>query len=494
MKKIFCVLLLFIGGMLCFTPRAHALEKFYEGEYIHNIFMVRENNHSHIYQAARFIRRNSDHQFAYCIEPFSFVDTTQAYESMVNPDTIPKETWERISLIAYYGYGYPNHSSNKWYPITQIMIWKAIDPESDFYFTDSLDGNKIDIFQEEMNEIEALIQKHQQKPSFHNQTITMVLGTKKTITDQNYVFSSYQSNNLDPSITQSENTLTIYAEQVGEKQISWKKTETQYMVPPLLYYHPTSQNLMTVGMAPTNQANLKIKVIETNLIINKIDKDTQTQESQGEAQLEGAIYELYDHNHNLIQTITIPKTKTITIPNLDFGTYYIKEKQAGIGYQLDPKQYHFTINENTHHITLNMENEVIKKKIELYKKFGDLSQNEMQPEENIQFAIYDKQGNLITTLTTDHNGYATTILPYGKYTIKQLNSTNGYQKVDDFEIIVDEKSEDTLTYTLDDIKIPVPNTKENQNNLHATVIISAIMIGLIYAEKKKQNRIHSITR
>ena len=45
---------------------------------------------------------------------------------------------ERISLLAYYGYGYEGHSDQKWYAITQVMIWRTTNPESDIYFTDTL--------------------------------------------------------------------------------------------------------------------------------------------------------------------------------------------------------------------------------------------------------------------------------------------------------------------------------------------------------------------
>ena len=167
MKKITLFITIILSIFLLGNNLVHA-EGFYEGEYINNIWMVRKNSKRLIYQTARFLKRSSDNQFAYCVEPFTIINAQQGYTE-IDPNTISPNTWERVSLLAYYGYGYGNHTDPKWYPITQIMIWKAIDPSSDFYFTDSLNGNRINIFQAEMAEIESLIQRYYTQPSFANQ-------------------------------------------------------------------------------------------------------------------------------------------------------------------------------------------------------------------------------------------------------------------------------------------------------------------------------------
>ena len=87
----------------------------------------------------------------------------------------------------------------------------------------------------------------------------------------------------------------------------------------------------------------------------------------------------------------------------------------------------------------------------------------MKSEPNITFEIYDKNNNLVKTIITDEFGKAKFTLPYGKYKVKQINSTKGYQKVDDFEIIIDSNKDQTFNLT--DIKIKVPNTGIDNNNL-----------------------------
>ena len=57
-------------------------------------------------------------------------------------------------------------------------------------------------------------------------------------------------------------------------------------------------------------------------------------------------------------------------------------------------------------------------------------------EGNVTFEIYDKDNNIIKSITTDSNGYATFNLSYGTYTLKQINSIEGYEKIEPIKIIV----------------------------------------------------------
>ena len=66
--------------------------------------------------------------------------------------------------------------------------------------------------------------------------------------------------------------------------------------------------------------------------ITKVDGDNNA------LNLEGAIYELYDADMNIMNTFAATDTNGIaTITRLDKATYYLKEKVAPVGYQLpDP--------------------------------------------------------------------------------------------------------------------------------------------------------------
>ena len=60
---------------------------------------------------------------------------------------------------------------------------------------------------------------------------------------------------------------------------------------------------------------------------------------------------------------------------------------------------------------------------------------------------------LVDTITTDKNGFAEITLPYGKYTFRQINSTPNYEKVNDFEIVVDENADEKITKVLSNAEI-----------------------------------------
>ena len=129
-------------------------------------------------------------------------------------------------------------------------------------------------------------------------------------------------------------------------------------------------------------------------------------------------------------------------------------------------KYEVIISEKTPNQQLILENEIIKKKVIIYKTYDETNKF---PEQNINFLVFDKNNNLIATMTTDENGKAEITLPYGEYKIIQENTTEGYQKVDDITLIIDNIEEEIITLT--DYKIKVPNTKTN----FITYLISLII-------------------
>ena len=98
----------------------------------------------------KYITRDSDGAWAYCIQPFKHLIDGTNYQiignDFLNYTDIPKENWERISKIAYYGYGYKNdeigidHSDIKWYVATQQMIWRLYNDNITSNFTVYLRG------------------------------------------------------------------------------------------------------------------------------------------------------------------------------------------------------------------------------------------------------------------------------------------------------------------------------------------------------------------
>lgn len=145
----------------------------------------------------------------------------------------------------------------------------------------------------------------------------------------------------------------------------------------------------------------------------------------------------------------------------------------GKGYNLDEKTYEITISKENPTIELILKNNVIKKKIKIEKLYGD--NISFQSEKNIDFEIYDEKNNLIRTISTNDEGICEIELPYGKYTIKQKNTTEGYSKIEPFTIIVDNSVNDVIT--LKDYKIPVPDTHTSIfNNIYKFILKTLLLI------------------
>ena len=154
MKKILKIFILFIA-FWGFTKVVFA-ETFRKGDYIINEYIDRVDNGKVYYANAQYYYDSSGN-LVYCIEPFDTLDPGSEYKEYVGDFTqynkLSEDAKRKIFLIAYYGYGYGNHNTTKWYVVTQLLIWRVIAGEKNVYFTDTLNGNKIDKYDNEINEI-----------------------------------------------------------------------------------------------------------------------------------------------------------------------------------------------------------------------------------------------------------------------------------------------------------------------------------------------------
>ena len=420
------------------------------------------NTHITYYQKARFFRQTNTNEFAYCIEPFTLFNENSSYYSSTNPYNLNESQIDRISKIAHFGYGYSNHKDPKWYAITQFMIWQ-ISSNGDYYFTDYLNGNRINIFQNEMNEINTLIDNYNKIPVFEEE-YTIISGNSLVLEND---FSNIKI--IGENYSLDNNKLTINPTIEGVYTYNLIKEDNIYNKPYIFYESNNSQNLIETGNIPSINTSYKVNILKTEIELTKIDKDTKDIIPKGEASLDGAIYSLYDENNNLIQDLVIEHNQSI-INNLPLGKYYLKEKESGIGYLLDTNIYEINITKEHSKHQVIVENKVIEKTITIEKKYGDT--NILKGEENISFEIYNSKYERISTITTNNLGIASITLPYGTYTIKQINTTEGYNMVDDITITIDNPNNEVLE--LKDLRIEIPNTSTNSNIL--VLLIKLLLI------------------
>lgn len=444
---------------------------FYEAEYIDNIYMSKYqySNNTIYYQKARFFRKSDTQEAAYCIEPFTFFNENSVYESTLNPYNLSQEQKTRIERIAHFGYGYKNHTDVKWYAITQMMIWETADPNSGtFFFTDYLNGNKIYPYQDEMNEINYLVNTYDIIPSINNQTYNIVEG-QDFYKSSEEIMKFYSSNDNRVNLSYGDIKISNLSE--GEYDFTLYRNDNNYNNPVIFYQSYNSQNLLKTGNLENKEASFKVIVKKTEINVTKLDKDTQDTSPQGEAILDGATINVLDLKKNIIRTIEI-KDNIGKTTNLPYGTYYLQEIEAGEGYNINNDLYEVNITTDNPKPQINIYNKVIEKKVTISKKYGE--DDNLNPEKNIDFEIYDINNKLIKTVSTNDEGIVSFNLPYGKYKIVQKNSTNGYKKVDPFTITVDKDDEETIE--LKDYKIPVPNTHTTKRINIIYIIITLLLL------------------
>ena len=472
MKKLIFAL---IGALIILAPFAvkATTSRFYEAEYMKYTWNRVTENNIKFYQQARVYREQGTNNHVYCIEPFVGLNDSKDYFSTITPENLTKEQIERVSQIAHFSYNYKDHYDMKWYAIAQIMIWRTVDPYADFYFTTKLDGNRITLLEDEKSQIENLIKEYNTLPSFSNNTYNIVKDEVLTIEDSNNVIKSY--NTTSNKVFIEGNKIQFKNLSLGENIITFKKTDTYYNKPLIFYQAAGTQNLLMTGDLEPKTFQIKITVKETEIKINKLDKDTNSNKNLGKAKLEGAVYQLYDSNMNEIDELAIDENHQSIIKNLKYGKYFLKEIKAGNGYELDNTTYTFELTKENPTIELNLYNQVIKARIIINKKY--LLDDTEQAEKNINFNIYDEDNNLIQTITTDELGIAEITLNYGKYKVEQLTTTPGYDTVEKFEIVINNNEEQTINLLNQKIKVPYTRSYKQ------SILMKILSILLLYIIK-----------
>ena len=453
-NKIINGLMLLLVG-ISFIPTVNAStynETFNDkSQWISGDYILKVKGSTRKYQQMTVITRNSDGSFVYCIEPGTPVSDGAVYpgqdfdQSYVGQMT--QEQWRRITLLAYYGYGYGNHTDIHWYTVTQYLIWQTVPHGYDIYFTDSLNGNRITKYTNEINELNRLVEEHNISPNITNDTIDMVIGDTVELTDSNNVLNKFEvvdTDNVSASI--SGNTLSITANDVGDGSVTISKRDKNYSHPAIIYYHPTSQDLMMRGAYDPIDVNLKIEIVGGKVSVKKVDMDTGLGIAQGDATLDGAVYGIYDLEGNRVGEVISKGGEYVTsdyLPSL--GTFFLKEEKSSTGYELNETKYFFNITKDDLYPEVDVTEKVIERDLKIFKVYASDETGFLTGEPNVTFDIYLKStGEKVTSITTDENGYATATLPYGTYTVRQVSSTEDHEMVEDFEIVVNEYSEDPI--------------------------------------------------
>ena len=213
--------------------------------------------------------------------------------------------------------------------------------------------------------------------------------------------------------------------------------------------------------------NLKLENIEFSLYA---DEDIIT--------LDGVVH--YKKG-DLVQTITTNKDGKAIFTNLILGKYVVKETKTIDGYVLDENEYKIELTEvdNKTEIvseSLQLTNKLEKGSLEFTKT--DLSTGEPLP--NTLIEIYTEDDELVFSGRTDSNGkIIIENLKYGKYYILEKEAPEGYiLNTEKMPFEIKENGEVVKATMLNELKVDVPNTESNENNIFDIMYIVGIISGL----------------
>lgn len=375
-------------------------------------------------------------KIAYCIEPGVVGDNNAWYSSTTNINDTPLAgiDTKKLSLIGYYGYGYGNHNTKEYYMATQELIWRLMGVEN-VWWTDKKYGGNILNVEKEKEEIMNLVNNYEVLPKFDFKK-KYIVGDEITLSDKNNVLEGYEVKNNE-NVKINGNNITVKITENTKFTLARKNNGKS----PIYYYKKGFQTIGTFEYAYDYENDYTLISEYGKFIVDKYDNETQSKTSiVNDASLEGALYGLYDAKGNLLDSKKTNSNGMIVFDKLPKGTYEVREITPSTGYMLSSTWYQTYLASNRLEVTFKDYEKIIQNEITITKFFKS-DNDELLPEENIEFEIYDNNDILYGKYKTNKEGIIKLTLPYGTYTLKQVTTKDGYDFAEDTNIIVKTKKE-----------------------------------------------------
>jgi len=161
--------------------------------------------------------------------------------------------------------------------------------------------------------------------------------------------------------------------------------------------------------------------IAGNMEIYKLAADTQLP-------MEGVVFEVYDKDANLVDTVTTGSDGLAQTKVLPFGVYTLIETKTITGYALVDKQS-FSIYLTPHdgEIFSEAQMTVVDQKMAQVEVFKVTADDTQTPMNGVVFGVFDAKTNLqIASITTDKDGHGVVYVLAGNYYLQEVKTWDGY--------------------------------------------------------------------
>ena len=307
-----------------------------------------------------------------------------------------------------------------------------------------------------------------------------VYGDKSTGTyrpEKDAVFEIYNNstNELITTLTSNENGVIEYDLRLGKYRIHQTQGKKGYKL--------VDDYILTVdGNNSKEVIYFQNNAIKGGLEFNKTDMS----ESKP---LPNTLIEIYNADTDeLVYSERTDENGKIIVNNIKYGKYYILEKEAPEGYQLNTEKMYFEIKEDGEIVKATMKDKIITGTLEFSKV--DFSTDEPLP--NTLIEIYNADTDeLVYSERTDENGkIIVNNIKYGKYYILEKEAPEGYQlNTEKMYFEIKENGEIVKATMKDEQIVEVPDTSKNEFPVLETVSLFISLTGLgilMYAKKRKK--------
>lgn len=424
-----------------------------------------------------------DGRVVYCIEPGMNI-MTRDYESLdLSFSNFSQDVLDRISLIGYYGYDYPGHSTDRYFMATQELIWETIG-NNEIHFTTGINntGDYIDIDYEK-NEIMSLVNSHYLKPSFDSGLFDVIVGDDLVLVDGNHVLSNYEVVSGNAYIDGDK--LVVDDVLMGSNEIKLKRKKYDQLSS-IYFKASNSQDFMFLrvadlyssfdinGFVPYSQ----VSIYKTGDVLTDYDGKF-IYEERG---LDGISFGLYSSDDiyvndelvymkdDLVDELVTSNGYAFSM-NIPNGKYYLKELDTYSDLIIVDDIFIDVNNDNplVYKYDIALKNERKNTSISINKKgeiFDDLNNSHFEGLSGVSFGLYSHddiysydnrllvgKDNLINTFITNSSGNVLIDidLPISSYYLKELVVPDDYI-LDDIIHDVDMKNNvDSISYASGDI-------------------------------------------